>query len=263
MMNLLTRQSYLFQFENANSSVNLSYYGVVCDIAPGDYIIIHHNVDYMPDRVYTLSVFTVTAMSTTPLSASSNNGDWHYDNTTHIFSYIVKNPSSNTASMDVSANLNVIKCRYPNCQPPIQPGLALPVTARPANALYWSNDSHWSFASAGYGGYGKFIALVMEEKRCRRNSVSSVHSQSNYSIANVQCSEDHTHAIVQREKDNKVILVPLDCFINFGKTVKVSETATYKSTMGSRKSERGKVLLFGSEDLCVEQLQVIQEEKIE
>ncbi|CAF2873113.1 unnamed protein product [Rotaria sp. Silwood2] len=149
MMNLLTRQSYLFQFENANSSVNLSYYGVVCDIAPGDYIIIHHNVDYMPDRVYTLSVFTVTAMSTTPLSASSNNGDWHYDNTTHIFSYIVKNPSSNTASMDVSANLNVIKCRYPNCQPPIQPGLALPVTARPANALYWSNDSHWSFASAG------------------------------------------------------------------------------------------------------------------
>ncbi|CAF2873095.1 unnamed protein product, partial [Rotaria sp. Silwood2] len=103
----------------------------------------------------------------------------------------------------------------------------------------------------------------MEEKRCRRNSVSSVHSQSNYSIANVQCSEDHTHAIVQREKDNKVILVPLDCFINFGKTVKVSETATYKSTMGSRKSERGKVLLFGSEDLCVEQLQVIQEENIE
>ncbi|CAF1490793.1 unnamed protein product, partial [Rotaria sp. Silwood1] len=103
----------------------------------------------------------------------------------------------------------------------------------------------------------------MEEKRCRRNSVSSVHSQSNYSIANVQCSGDHTHAIVQREKVNKVILVPLDCFINFGKIVKANETATYKLTTDSRKSERGKVLLFGSEDLCVEQLQVIQEENIE
>ncbi|CAF2833266.1 unnamed protein product [Rotaria sp. Silwood2] len=103
----------------------------------------------------------------------------------------------------------------------------------------------------------------MEGKRSRQNSVSSVHSQSNSLIAVVQCPEEHTHAIVQREKDNKVILVPLDCFINFGKTVKVNETATYRSTTDSRKSERGKVLLFGSEDLCVEQLQIIEEENIE
>ena len=85
----------------------------------------------------------------------------------------------------------------------------------------------------------------MEQQRFRRSSVSSVHSQSNASIANVQCSEEHTHAIIQREKDNKVILVPLHCFINFGKTVKVNETATYKSSADSRKSDRGKVLLFG------------------
>jgi len=79
----------------------------------------------------------------------------------------------------------------------------------------------------------------------RRNSTSSVHSQSNSSIANIQCSEEHTHAIVRREKDNKVVLVPLDYFINFGKTVKVNETATYKTSTDSRKSDRGKVLLFG------------------
>jgi hypothetical protein len=70
---------------------------------------------------------------------------------------LVKNPSSNTIPVDVSINLNVIKCRYLNCQPPPQPGLELPATARPANALYWSNDSDWYFATEGYGGYGKLI----------------------------------------------------------------------------------------------------------
>ena len=65
---------------------------------------------------------------------------------------LVKNPSTSTGPTDVPVNLNVVKCRYPNCEPPAQPGLELPATARPANALYWSNNSHWSFASEGYGG---------------------------------------------------------------------------------------------------------------
>lgn len=66
----------------------------------------------------------------------------------------VKNPSNNATPIDVVLPLSVIKCRYPNCQYPTQPGFDLPATARPANALYWSNDSHWSFATEGFGGYG-------------------------------------------------------------------------------------------------------------
>lgn len=85
----------------------------------------------------------------------------------------------------------------------------------------------------------------MEKQLIRRGSVSSVHSQGNSSIASAQCAQDHTHAIIQRQKDNKIILVSLDSFINFGKVVKVHETATYKSDKDSRKTERGKVLLFG------------------
>lgn len=61
----------------------------------------------------------------------------------------MKNPSSNTVSVDIPINLNVIKCRYPNCEPPAQPGLELPAVARPSTALYWSNDSHWSFTVDG------------------------------------------------------------------------------------------------------------------
>ncbi|CAF3091006.1 unnamed protein product [Rotaria socialis] len=155
MMDLLTNRVYSFSFQNANTSVNLSYTGVVYNLVPGDYLIVQHGIEFMPDQVYTISSTSMAYQSSTPLSgATSNNGDWHYDNNTSLFSYIVKNPSSNTVFIDVTLVLNVIKCQYPNCQPPIQPGLQLPATARPANALYWSNDSDWHFATQGYGGYG-------------------------------------------------------------------------------------------------------------
>lgn len=45
--------------------------------------------------------------------------------------------------------MNIIKCRYTNCVPPPQPGLELPATTRPSTALFWSNQSHWSFATSG------------------------------------------------------------------------------------------------------------------
>ncbi|CAM4838655.1 unnamed protein product, partial [Rotaria magnacalcarata] len=155
MMDLLTNRVYTFSFQNANTSVNLSYTGVVYNLVPGDYLIVQHGIEFMPDQVYTISSTSMAYQSSIPLSgATSNNGDWHYDNNTSLFSYIVKNPSSNTVFIDVKLVLNVIKCQYPNCQPPIQPGLQLPATTRPANALYWSNDSDWYFATQGYGGYG-------------------------------------------------------------------------------------------------------------
>ena len=69
---------------------------------------------------------------------------------------LVKNPSTNVGPADVIINLNVVKCRYPNCQTPAQPGLELPAVARPADALYWSNDSHWYFATEGFGGSSTF-----------------------------------------------------------------------------------------------------------
>lgn len=63
--------------------------------------------------------------------------------------FSVKNPSNNATPIDVAVPLNAYKCRYPNCEYPIQPGLELPATARPSTALFWSNHSHWSFTTDG------------------------------------------------------------------------------------------------------------------
>ncbi|CAF2125989.1 unnamed protein product [Rotaria magnacalcarata] len=111
-----------------------------------------HPKAYQPDLVDTISSTSLVTPSSTPLSSASNNGDWYYGNNTSVFTYIVKNPSTNTIPTDVSIELNVVKCRHPNCQPPAHPGLELPATQRPTPALYWSNDSDWSFATEGYGG---------------------------------------------------------------------------------------------------------------
>ncbi|CAF0853204.1 unnamed protein product [Didymodactylos carnosus] len=155
MVAFRANQSYTMVFQNANSTVNLSYTGAMYNLQPGDYVILRSKVDYMPDQVYITSSSVMAAQSQTPLSpTTSNNGDWYYDNSTNYFSFIVKSPSSNTRMVDVSLPVQVIKCRYLNCQYPQSPGLALPPTARPNNALYWSNDSDWYWATQGYGGYG-------------------------------------------------------------------------------------------------------------
>jgi len=164
MMNLLAQRTYLFQFQNANSTVNLSYTGVAYSFAPGDYLIISHQVSYIPDRVYTTNDLVLASASLTPITAASNNGEWFYDNSTSMFTYIVKNPSTNNVAIDIPIQLNVIKCRYPNCQPPAQPGLELPAVSRPSTALYWSNDSHWSFTVDG-------INVVVSQKPAANSDV--------------------------------------------------------------------------------------------
>ena len=76
--------------------------------------------------------------------------DVHSSSSTVVLLCLVNNPSSNTLTTDVSVTLNVVKCRYPNCEPPAQPGFELPSVGRPNTILFWSNDSHWSFVTNGF-----------------------------------------------------------------------------------------------------------------
>ena len=68
----------------------MSFVGIAYDVQPGDYLIISHNVSYLPDQVFTISGYGLRPRSPLPLGPSNNNGDWHYDNNTRIFSFIRK-----------------------------------------------------------------------------------------------------------------------------------------------------------------------------
>ena len=54
--------------------------------------------------------------------------------------------------MDVPVSFSAVVCRFVGCVTPISPALKLPVTSRPADALYWSNSSTWKTIALN-GGY--------------------------------------------------------------------------------------------------------------
>lgn len=79
--------------------------------------------------------------------------------------------------------------------------------------------------------------------------------------------------IVQRENDNQMVMLPIANLVNGASArVKLNDKATFKPDINCRKQERGVIVLFGewlfpfwielalfvgSEDICTEQLQVL------
>ena len=55
-----------------------------------------------------------------------------------------------------------------------------------------------------------------------------------------------THMIVQRESDNRMILLPVTHLVNGSATrLKLNNTATFKTDLSNRKQERGRIIHFG------------------
>ncbi|CAM4899644.1 unnamed protein product [Rotaria socialis] len=86
--------------------------------------------------------------------------------------------------------------------------------------------------------------------------------QSKESVTSVTSSSKRispTHMIIQREDNNQMLLLPVTHLINASVTkIKVNNTATFKTDLKSRKQERGRVIQLGSEDVCIEQLEVFE-----
>ena len=67
----------------------MRYTGVIYDVAPGDYLIIQHRMYAVPFKANTTIDRQMILGSSTPLLGStSSNGDWYYDHSTSLFSYI-------------------------------------------------------------------------------------------------------------------------------------------------------------------------------
>ena len=80
--------------------------------------------------------------------------------------------------------------------------------------------------------------------------------------------------IIQREGDNEMVMLPVSNLVNGASArMKLHDRATFKIDINSRKQERGMIILFGecpscpflnevvlfvgSEDVCADQLQVL------
>ena len=55
-----------------------------------------------------------------------------------------------------------------------------------------------------------------------------------------------THMIIQREPDNRIMLLPVTHLVNSSVTgIKINNTATFKEDINDRKQYRGKIIQLG------------------
>ncbi|CAF4042706.1 unnamed protein product [Rotaria sordida] len=88
-----------------------------------------------------------------------------------------------------------------------------------------------------------------------KNSITSIGSSSRVG----EKKPLPTHMIIQRENDNRMILLPVTHLVNSSVArVKLNNTATFKTDLNNRKQERGRILQFGNKEECAEQLQVFE-----
>jgi len=142
MMVLEANQEYLIYYDNMfNSLTNMSYNGHFYNLAPNDFLIIHHPLKLKPDRVV---INEVERKEFAALSPNINsNFDWRWNASISSVEYLVKNSLTNHAFQDMRISFNAFKCRYANCKAPENPALRAAVNKRSPNALLWSDPNTW------------------------------------------------------------------------------------------------------------------------
>jgi hypothetical protein len=84
----------------------------------------------------------------------------------------------------------------------------------------------------------------------RHDSKRSVTSVSSSSRAGEKKNLP-THMIIQRDNDNKIILLPVTHLVNSSVArIKLNNTATFKSDLNNRKQERGRIIQLGEYLTC-------------
>ena len=143
MTALEARQEYLMILDQTFPPHNITFTGTYYQFYPGDYLIIKHQMAHKPDYVqFKLKTFATESFD--PLSYENNNStDWFWDNSTYTLSYILSNKQGIEPFLDIPISFAAINCRYSGCSPPTGYMPMLPVTSRPANALFWSKLTTW------------------------------------------------------------------------------------------------------------------------
>jgi hypothetical protein len=168
MTSIEANQAYFLQLDESFSPTNISYTGSFYDILPNQFVIIKHRLAKKPDRVNFYNSILSGVESNNTLTINNNNGDWHWDNSSFIFSYIIHNRAAVKPFLDVGISFSAIKCRYESyyifirlfhilllkhyqsldCIPPsvqtISSSIKPAITKRPPEALFWSNVSTWT-----------------------------------------------------------------------------------------------------------------------
>ncbi|CAH1247131.1 PKHD1L1 [Branchiostoma lanceolatum] len=147
MADLVEGEVYSMYWEYSEHLVNISYDATFYQLMEDEYIIINHVLAQSPDR------FTVIGDDSEELDrpidpATDNHGAWHFDESTKVFSYLVKGSGG---GVDRPVSPRVYRCAYEDCIAPIDPAEAPPSENRPDDySVYGDADVEWNELEDGF-----------------------------------------------------------------------------------------------------------------
>ncbi|CAH1226877.1 PKHD1L1 [Branchiostoma lanceolatum] len=154
MVLLQTKETHIMEFEEGGHITNISYTGAFSELANDQWIRISHNFTQKPDRFQVIPG-VMTNVSSRPVSADSNNGDWYFDTNNKRFTYIMSGKDATNSPATRTVQLKVFRCYYAQCIPPPDPNTLPPARERPEDFDVWSNPESWKDTEEGWGGnYG-------------------------------------------------------------------------------------------------------------
>lgn len=161
-MALEANQTYRLEFVDLDRPTNVSLNGTFFGLLPNDFLIIKFRLAQKPDKVQFIPGFDLT-QSLNPLTSSSNNGDWYWDESLFELSFIVTNQQNILPFFDYSILLNIIKCRHLCTQTINQTATNLQITSRPKNSAYWSNFTTWNFLNMTFPKENDSVIIPQEK----------------------------------------------------------------------------------------------------
>ncbi|XP_071946022.1 fibrocystin-L-like [Antedon mediterranea] len=166
MITLIERDTYNFIFEDVDHVTNITYRANFYNFNDGDYVVINHNFTQSPDVFATIGYVT---KSTKQMVTYENNsyGEYYFNNDDNNLYYLVSGKDRHSTEGDtLPINLQVYRCYYLDCIPPVPEPVLEPVPAEgsPDNVsvLLWSTAEAWEGVEDGWGGNdnGSFVLPI-------------------------------------------------------------------------------------------------------
>ncbi|XP_072025340.1 fibrocystin-L-like [Amphiura filiformis] len=140
MVTLIDGDNYRWFFEDRDHLTNISYDARFEEFSDGDFILMNHNLTQKPD-VFVITGDLRNGTVAVPSYDADNNGDWSFDNSTKVFTYLISGKGESIKPRDFNIALDVYQYYSDNCIQPQVP--QVPTDERPETYILWSDTNSW------------------------------------------------------------------------------------------------------------------------
>ncbi|XP_076825620.1 fibrocystin-L-like isoform X2 [Clavelina lepadiformis] len=152
---LPSKEEILIYFKDGEQFTNITYNSKIYDLMENDYVIIKHKLTQTPDVIQINEQGNTSVGDTSPLTASSQNLDWHFAVDTKELSIMVsgrresssrKRRSSLGVTGDIYSHVpvspTIYRCYYEDCIGPVSAEEIPPSRERPSDYHLWSTSTN-------------------------------------------------------------------------------------------------------------------------